>query len=313
MDNWLPRLVRRLDSLDIGDWTRSDVDRVLAELGWSIDVEDAGLLRTDLPGGRAGLGTDLDDGPVLSVPIPDGTDLRAAWSLVQEVLGRPTLRGGPGPWLRWRSEDTTIRLDARSIDLLPTERFEMTELRTFAHDPDACPYLWCISDGDQFLPGDRPVDDWDELARRLGTTVAGLISDLPALGELPVTLSVHGRVSEPDEEPATCYFKFGERGLRLEVPADPWPERVEALTALGWTPPSGEWITALTDDTFDWVTTPEGSASFAAEPGADAELAAHLAVGALKDLGLTPQGLSYRVGREGESLSAHLPSVGIAR
>ncbi|HEY1178674.1 MAG TPA: hypothetical protein VGF17_21165 [Phytomonospora sp.] len=311
MDAWLPATLRALYALDLGEWGPEDIGRVLVELGWTPDGVTAGLLRTPLPGGLAYLGDDADHGPVLSVPIPSGTGtFRTARRLAEDVLGPPTLLGGPGAWLRWRAPATTIRLDARSIRLTATDRFEATELRTFAYEFGAGPYLWCMAPAGRFLPGDRPAADWDELTERLTATVESLAADLPALDQTPATLSLNGGTGPV---PPTCYVAFGADGLRVEFPGDPTPERVEALTGMGWRPPSEEWVTALADDAFDWSSAPSGSASFSADVGRDAGEATRLAVGALRELGLRPDALTYWMGRDGEGLNAHLPYAGVVQ
>ncbi|MEU0808609.1 hypothetical protein [Streptomyces sp. NPDC005970] len=353
-DSQISGLVTGLAALDLGDWARPDITRVLSELGWTRAEEDAATtrlwtLRTGLPTGDAYAypGESTGFRPSLTVSLANhGTDAERAAEVfhtarraAERLLGHAPLRGGPGPWLRWRQPRTTLQLRFRggwrqdgedvrpeagvSLEVLPTEQFEYRELRTFQHTPEDAPYLWCrlvhcdAAEG-MLLPGDARAEGWKDFEERLERTLEALLDDAPLLGELPLTLMLSGPSLDGTPDCA-CYIKLTDDGLRLESALDPYPNVLSTLIELGWTPPSDDWIAALTSDDWDWFQEPSGEANFTHHlpgPGRgpaakQAATAARLVVGALRTVATEPAELSYWVGRNGENTGMRLPLLGV--
>ncbi|WP_329518525.1 DUF6301 family protein [Spirillospora sp. NBC_01491] len=339
LDDQMDDLIRSFSTLDLGGWQRPDIERVLAERGWSL-VEDRGVslgFSTGLPTGHGYASTDLDHSPALAVTLASGLDHAEAVEVfdtarrqAEDVLGPPPLRGGPGPWLRWRRPGATPRLRlARAcsdeatasvhLELLATDRYEHHEVRTARHQGEH-PYSWCRTvhtdetDG-MLVPGDAVAEDWRDVEDRLARTLRALVRDVPVLGEDPLTLVIEERDdgSRMPSEIPTCFVKLADGVLRVECPADPVPDMVLTLTELGWTAPSEAWITVLT--TGDWSTEPDGSPSFSRDWPLTSEVAAgdaaRLVVGALRAVEATLPALGYWVGRNGDNLGVRLPELGI--
>ncbi|WP_405615071.1 DUF6301 family protein [Streptomyces sp. NBC_01511] len=333
-------LIRSFSALDLGSWERPDIERVLAECGWSLVEERGGSLSfsTGLPTGVGYASTDLDDSPALTLTLARGLGhaeaaevFHTAAGHAEDVLGVPPLRGGPGPWLRWRRPGTTPRLRFRHgsaneatagvvLELLATDRYENQETRAAQHLGKQ-PSSWfrtvhtAATDG-MFTPGNDVAEDWADFEHRLARTLHALVRDVPMLGELPLSLVIDER-DDGERTPAeipTCFVRLADGVLRVESPADPKPDLVLTLTELGWTPPSKEWITVLTTD--DWSNAPDdGSPSFFRDwpmtSRTAADDAARLVVGALRAVGASLPALTYWVGRNGDNTGVRLPELGI--
>ncbi|MFI6288867.1 DUF6301 family protein [Streptomyces sp. NPDC051018] len=339
-DDQIGDLVRAFAVIDLGDWGRPDIERVLAEHGWSLDREREKVLcfSTGLPTGSGYADTDTGYSPALSVTLADGVGhaeavevFHTARRYAEELLGPAPMRGGFGPWLRWRRDGATPRLRfsrasrepvtaSVRLELLATDPYEYREASAVDHLGEP-PYSWCrIVHTDEMegvlIPGDTIAQSWEDVERGMAGTLEDLAEDLPVLGEQPLTLLIEDWSDdsrEPTDKP-TCYVRFTDGVLTVECPASPTPELVPVLTELGWTEPSADWA-AVAAGEWDWTSDPEGNPSFSREwpttsPAAPAD-AARLVTGALRATGATLPGLSYWVGRNGESLGVNLPALGI--
>jgi hypothetical protein len=345
----LADLVGRVVAADFGDWGRADLERVRAELGWLITEDRDGSLvaRTELPIAWVYPKTARPEEPgypSISIGVAESPDpgmatdaFQAVRAAVEAVLGPPQLRGGPEPWLRWRRPTTTVCLTLQTsgrlaepsavtrLEMVPTEPFENNEYVIFDNlewlEPDPAPYLWCrvlhdpATDG-MMLPGHHVAEDWTEFEPLLAQTLTSLASDVPILDEVPMTLAIEGPEANLPSETVCCFVNLTDQGLAIESTADPTVDRVPELTALGWLPPSDEWIHALQNEDFDWSSEPAGDAAFSrifARPfsAEDGRLAARLLTAALRSAGATINELTYWVGRGGNNLGVWLPRLGL--
>jgi hypothetical protein len=170
-DQWT-RLLRA----DPGGWSRADIDRVLAELGWHLRPDDvdpynewrlrvaadgplevtADLQNMSGYGGRFGEFVQID----VTRRYPVAEVEAAAAAVIAEVvavLGPPPMVGGPGPWARWRLPTTIVevRQDGPLMDhptgrvwlsVLPRDAAENFYSWTAKWSPDWQPgYLWRVS------------------------------------------------------------------------------------------------------------------------------------------------------------------------
>jgi hypothetical protein len=346
-------LVRRFAAINLGLWERPDLMRVIAEQGWSLRDEHAASLafRTGLPTEVGYASPNPEDAPALRIELASRVDrdqaldvFRTARRLAEDELGEAALRGGSGPWLRWRRPDSTpcLRFVSNAdgagnasvrLELLATERYENRETQD-ARYLGKQPYSWCrilhgaATDG-MFMPGEDTAKDWDDFEDRLGRTIRDVADGATLLGEDPLVLLIEERDDGsrwPGEIP-TCFVRLSDGVLRIECPTLPEPEIVQALTGMGWNTPQ-EVATAApasagdeeegtdrnTPDDADSEGSPDFSRVFPVAlpfPESDAREAARLVAGALRSLGATLDALTYWVGRKGVSLGVRLPQLGI--
>ncbi|MEU3322633.1 hypothetical protein [Streptomyces sp. NPDC006785] len=157
MENMIPRgnwlddeifrtFVREVAPLHFGSWSLTDVERTTSALGWELrePKEVAGQVwRRFAPrkGPSAGYGTLIADASepeqlrklnvrVVDLPPEDLATaagfIRAAWWVMEDELGPPTLWGGDsGPWMLWRRPGTSTLVHSHdggevSFELVPS-------------------------------------------------------------------------------------------------------------------------------------------------------------------------------------------------
>ncbi|MFI6978876.1 hypothetical protein ACIBSV_09785 [Embleya sp. NPDC050154] len=236
-------LVARFDVMSMGEWDRGAVERVTADLGWTLrsEVRHGLTFVGPLPGGWnyahrghvlgspgegcfTSLECDLartDDDGVL------GAVFKAANGAAEARMGPAPIRRGPGPVLRWRREETLLEIewtrDRVRLRLLATKVVEHHEyqLAEWGERDDSVAELG-VWQGylyrhaalrKAFTPGVRQAETWDEFGRWLGETLKALVTDM---GRLDDSLDMVIRTSD-DDDSRFVQFSCSAEELHLEA------------------------------------------------------------------------------------------------
>ncbi|MEW5659814.1 hypothetical protein ABGT92_31435, partial [Streptomyces cinereoruber] len=242
--------------------------------------------------------------PVVDMPPEDvrtAADMvRAAWWVMEEELGPPTLwGGGVGPWMLWRRPGSSLVVHADSEGQVD---FELVNTDA---DPDAAGRTdsrgsWRAADPEH-LPPAAPADpatDWDAMEKRLYRALRALAHDTPFL---PGMFILHlGSAQDPQR-----FVQCWNEGLELVIEATGYlhhPELADParLAESGWQSPHSLWQRRFPDAM--------GEASCA-------KTAAHMLVGELGNLGVDPADLvhSGTVSGRGHNFHLDLPGLGARR
>ncbi|MFD5107373.1 hypothetical protein [Streptomyces cinereoruber] len=320
-DDAFRELVRQTVPLRPGGWSLPEFEDAVSALGWELDEPDefAGQVRRRFvfrKGPWGGYGSvDSDPGeperilelrvPVVDMPPEDvrtAADMvRAAWWVMEDELGPPTLwGGGVGPWMLWRRPGSSLVVHADSSGQVD---FEL--VRTDA-DPDAAGRTdsrgsWRAADPAD-LPPAAPADSatgWDGVQQRLYEALLALTHDTPFL---PGRFILHlGSAHDPQR-----FVQCWNDGLELVIEATgylhhPEPADPARLAESGWRSSHSLWQRRFPD------AMREGAAS--------AKTAARMLVQELGSLGVDPADLvhSGTVSGRGHNFHLDLPGLGARR
>ncbi|MFJ3596093.1 TY-Chap domain-containing protein [Streptomyces sp. NPDC090126] len=331
MENMIPRgnrlgdemfrtFVREVASMHFGSRSLSDVERATSPLGWELQEpkEVAGRVwrrfaaRT---GPSAGYGTLIAAAPEperirkLNVRVVDllAEDLataagliRAAWWVMEEELGPPTLWGGDsGPWMLWRRRGAGILVHSHdggevSFELVPAAADSDEAGRGCSRG------RWRAAEPADLSPAspDLPGTTWEQVEKRLAETLRSLDHDPPFF---PGRFILHlGDAREPQR-----FVQCWSQDLSLVVEATGHLHRPDAadparMERNGWESSRSIWQRRFPD---------------AMDSPAHAATAAHMLVEELRQLGVDLADLSYDGTMSGRGRGFHLdlPDLGIPR
>lgn len=314
------KLLNQVAALDLGGWSLPEFERATSALGWELKPpeEVAGqVLRrfAARKGPWGGYGTVMADPStpdqvgtlnvrVVDLPAENVSTaaglVRAAWWVMEQEFGPPTLWGGDiGPWMLWRRPDTSFLVHSHdggevSLELLHTNADADTAGR------DDSRGSWRAS-----TPSDLPVSptrtsgaSWDDVQKRLYEALRALNHDTPFLpGRFILRLE---SAREPDRL-VQCWSQ----DLDLVIEATGYvhhPELADSsrLADSGWEPAQSLWQRRLPN---------------AMENSAHAKTAVHMLVEELQNLDIDLADLVYNGTMDGRGQSFHLdlPKLGIPR
>ncbi|WP_097880745.1 TY-Chap domain-containing protein [Streptomyces sp. st140] len=331
MENMIPRgnwldddifrtFVREVAPLHFGSWSLTDVERTTSALGWELrePKEVAGQVwRRFAPrkGPSAGYGTLIADASepeqlrklnvrVVDLPPEDlatAADLiRAAWWVMEDELGPPTLWGGDsGPWMLWRRPGTSILVHSHdggevSFELVPSATDSDGAGRGYSRG------RWRAAESADLPPAspELPGATWEQVEKRLAETLRSLDHDTPFF---PGRFILHlGDARDPQR-----FVQCWSQDLSLVVEATGHLHRPDAadparMTQNGWEFSRSIWQRRFPD---------------AMDEPAHAATAARMLVEELRQLCVDLSGLSYDGTMSGRGRGFHLdlPDLGIPR
>ncbi|MEU4332542.1 TY-Chap domain-containing protein [Nonomuraea dietziae] len=266
-DAQLRELVRRFATLDLAGWDDASFDRAREHLGWQAAVysPEQEARRARFPrlysaeeydtalGAESGTfarhGAD-DVRTRVSLRAGQGDELFLALrSLLEELLGPPSLLRGPGPLLRWRGPVRLLELErvrgTAYLRACPAEAIEKDEYRTaqWAEAEDGLGQLgyWQMigrrpEATDLFIPGGYAANDWAEFEERLAETLRSVVADFALLAPSSHFTAV---IRTPRERAYAQWTTDPAWGLEIQaaIPAEPSPTWESDLIGLGWSPP----------------------------------------------------------------------------
>ncbi|NUV66387.1 MULTISPECIES: hypothetical protein [unclassified Streptomyces] len=335
MENMIPRgnwlgdhtfrtFVKEVAPLRFGSWSLAEFEHVTSGLGWELQEpkEVAGQVWRRFPprkGPSAGYGTLIADASeperirklnvrVVDLPAEDLATaagfIRAAWWVMEEELGSPTLWGGDsGPWMLWRRPDTSILVHSHdegevSLELLPAATdsdsvgSRHSRGRWRAAEPADLPAA--PAPGSPDLSGTT----WEAVEKRLSETLRSLDYDTPFF---PGRFILHlGDARDPQR-----FVQCWSQDLSLVVEATGHLHRPDAadparMERNGWESSRSIWQRRFPD---------------AMDSSAHAATAARMLVEELRQLGVDLADLSYDGTMSGRGRGFHLdlPDLGIPR
>ncbi|MFJ1802547.1 TY-Chap domain-containing protein [Streptomyces sp. NPDC088180] len=211
MENMIPRgswldddifrkLVREVTPLRFGSWSLSDFEHTTSGLGWELrDPQEVvgQVWRRFAPrkGPWGGYGTVIADASspdqvrklnvrVVDLPAEDTASaaglVRAAWWVVEEELGPPTMWGGDaGPWMLWRLPGACLLVHTHdegevSLELLPPDAGSDAAGGGYSHG------RWRAAEqaGLPTVPAASGAT-WEDVEKRLSQTLRSLGHDSP--------------------------------------------------------------------------------------------------------------------------------------
>ncbi|MFD5642724.1 hypothetical protein ACFWIP_13315 [Streptomyces anulatus] len=321
-DDTFRELVREVTPLRFGSWSLSEFERATSELGWELRdpkkvVGQVWRRFAPRKGPWGGYGTVIADASepdqvrklnvrVVDLPAEDIATaaglVRAAWWVMEEELGPPTMWGGDsGPWMLWRRPDACLLVHTHdegevSLELLPPDadadaagggysrgRWRAAELAGLPSAPAA---------------PSAPGTTWEEVEKRLSEALRSLDHDTPFF---PGMFILHlGSAGDPQR-----FVQCWSQDLGLVIEATGYlhqPEAVDAarLTDNGWDASRSVWQRRFPD---------------AMDQPAHAATGARMLVEELRHLGVDPADLSYDGTMTGRGRGFHLelPDLGIPR
>ncbi|MEU6956198.1 hypothetical protein [Streptomyces sp. NPDC045714] len=330
MENTIPRgnwldddvfrtLVREVTPLRFGSWSLSDFERATSELGWELrdPKEVVGQVRRRFAprkGPWGGYGTVVSDASapeqvrrlnvrVVDLPADDRTTaaglVRAAWWVMEEELGPPTVWGGDmGPWMLWRLPGVCLLVHSHdegevSLELLPPDA------DTDAAGGGYSRGRWRAAEQAE-LPAVPTASGptWEDMEKRLSETLRSLTHDTPFF---PGRFILHlGSADDPRR-----FVQCWSQDLGLVVEATGYLHRPDAadparLARSGWVSSPSVWQRRFPD---------------AMDEPAHAATGARMLVEELRHLGVGPADLSYDGTMTGRGRGFHLdlPDLGIPR
>ncbi|MFE5852685.1 hypothetical protein ACFQ61_05625 [Streptomyces sp. NPDC056500] len=325
--NWLDddvfrELVREIILLRLGGWSLEEFERAGAVLGWELGEpsEVAGQVwRRFLPrrGPWGGNGTVIaglsEPGRIhtLRVPVVDlppgdvwtASDLvRAAWWVMEEELGPPTLWGGRvGPWMLWRRPGGSLVVHSHHSGRVNLELVHTgPDSDAATHGGSRC--SWRAADP-AHLPAapagpHEPTTGWDRIQERLFQALRALTHDTPFL---PARFILHLASAHDPHRFVQCWNDGSELVIEatgyLHHPELAAPAR---LADSGWNLTQPVWQRRFPQAARDW-----GSS----------RTAACMLVEELKNLGTDPAHLvhSGTVTGRGRAFHLDLPETGVRR
>ncbi|MFE3560441.1 hypothetical protein ACFXKW_37165 [Streptomyces sp. NPDC059193] len=316
------KLVQEIAPLRLGGWSLSEFERATSALGWELEgpSEVAGQIwRQFLPrkGPMGGYGTVVADTsqpeqihtlriPVVDMPADDvrhAADMvRAAWWIMEEELGPPTLWGGNiGPWMLWRRPGSSLIVYSDSAGHMDLELVH-TDADADAAARGDSRGSWRATDPAHLPPAlaapARTSTRWDEVQERLHRALCSLNYDTPFF---PGRFILHlGSAHDPQR-----FVQCWSDGLDLVIEATGYvhhPELADParLTESGWKLSHSLWQRRFPD---------------AMEESAHSQAAARMLVGELRNLGIDLADLVHSGTMTGRGRDFHLdlPAVGLRR
>ncbi|MFI1570243.1 TY-Chap domain-containing protein [Streptomyces anulatus] len=321
-DDTFRELVREVTPLRFGSWSLSEFEHATSELGWELREPKkvvGQVWRRFAPrkGPWGGYGTVIADASepdqvrklnvrVVDLPAEDIATaaglVRAAWWVMEEELGPPTMWGGDsGPWMLWRRPGACLLVHTHdegevSLELLPPDadadaagggysrgRWRAAELAGLPSAPAA---------------PSAPGTTWEEVEKRLSEALRSLDHDTPFF---PGRFILHlGSADDPQR-----FVQCWSQDLGLVVEATGYLHRPDAadparLAQNGWDSSPSVWQRRFPD---------------AMDDPAHAATAARMLVGELRHLGVGLADLSYDGTMTGRGRGFHLelPDLGIPR
>lgn len=314
-------LVREIVPLRLGGWSLREFERATSALGWELGEPDdvAGQIRRHfLPGkgpwgGYGSVTTDPAEPErirELRVSVVDlfsedvraaADEVRAAWWIMEEEVGPPTLWGGrSGPWMLWRLPGGSLIVHSQEglmdLELVPAGAApDVTAPRT----PRS---LWRAAETDHLPPAlaapAAPGTHWDDAQERLAQALRSLNEDTPFF---PGRFILHlGSAHDPHR-----FVQCWSDGPDLVIEATAYAHHPELadparLAENGWALSHSLWQRRF---------------PHAMKNSACATTAAHMLVGELRNLDITLADLVYSgtmTGR-GHGFQLDLPEVGLRR
>ncbi|WP_329159188.1 DUF6301 family protein [Streptomyces anulatus] len=325
--NWLDddtfrELVREVTPLRFGSWSLSEFEHATSELGWELrEPKEIGsrVWRGFAPrkGPWGGYGTVISDASepeqvrklnvrVVDLPAEDIATaaglVRAAWWVMEEELGPPTMWGGDsGPWMLWRLPGTCLLVHTHdegevSLELLPPDADADAAGRGYSRG------RWRAAEpaGLPSAPAAPPAPGttWEEVEKRLSEALRSLGHDTPFF---PGRFILHlGSADDPQR-----FVQCWSQDLGLVIEATGYLHQPDAadparLVRNGWDFSPSVWQRRFPD---------------AMDDPAQAATAARMLVDELRHLGVDLAGLSYDGTMTGRGRGFHLelPDLGIPR
>ncbi|MGW7588978.1 TY-Chap domain-containing protein [Streptomyces rubiginosohelvolus] len=331
MENMIPRgnwldddifrtFVREVAPLHFGSWSLADVERATSVLGWELREprEVTGQVwRRFAPrkGPSAGYGTLIADASepeqlrklnvrVVDLPPEDLATaagfVRAAWWVMEDELGPPTLWGGDsGPWMLWRRPGTSMLVHSHdggevSCELLPSATDSDAAGRGYSRG------RWRAAEPADLPPAspDLPGATWEQVEKRLAETLRSLDHDTSFF---PGRFILHlGDARDPQR-----FVQCWSQDLSLVVEATGHLHRPDAADPARMTRNGWEFSRSIWQRRFP----------HAMDDPAHAATAARMLVEELRQLGVGLSDLSYdgTMSGRGRGLHLDLPDLGIPR
>ncbi|MFE6915522.1 TY-Chap domain-containing protein [Streptomyces rubiginosohelvolus] len=331
MENMIPRgnwlsddifrtFVKEVAPLRFGSWSLSEFERTTSALGWELgepkEIASQVWRRYDArKGPSAGYGTLIADASepeqvrklnvrVIDLPADDLASaagfIRAAWWVMEEELGPPTLWGGDsGPWMLWRRPGSSILVHSHdegevSLELLPSATDSDSAGRGYSRG------RWRAAEPADLPPAspDLPGTTWEQVEKRLSETLRSLDYDTPFF---PGGFILHlGHARDPQR-----FVQCWSQDLSLIIEASGHLHRPDAADPArmeqdGWGSSRLTWQRRFPD---------------AMDDPAHAATAARMLVEELRHLGVDLADLSYDGTMSGRGRGFHLdlPDLGIPR
>ncbi|MFI7089409.1 TY-Chap domain-containing protein [Streptomyces anulatus] len=325
--NWLDddtfrELVREVTPLRFGSWSLPEFEQATSELGWELrePKEIVGQVwRRFAPrkGPWGGYGTVIADASepeqvrklnvrVVDLPAEDIATaaglVRAAWWVMEEELGPPTMWGGnSGPWMLWRRPGACLLVHTHdegevSLELLPSDADADAAGRGYSRG------RWRAAEpaGLPTAPAAPPAPGttWEEVEKRLSEALRSLDHDTPFF---PGRFILHlGSADDPQR-----FVQCWSQDLGLVIEATGYLHQPDAadparLARNGWDSSPSVWQRRFPD---------------AMDDPAHAATAARMLVEELRHLGVDLADLSYDGTMTGRGRGFHLelPDLGIPR
>lgn len=315
-------MVREVVPLHFGSWSLSDFEHATSELGWELrePKEVVGQVWRRFAarkGPRSGYGTVIADASapdqvrklnvrVVDMPAEDIATaaglVRAAWWVMEEELGPPTMWGGDsGPWMLWRLPGACLLVHTHdegevSLELLPPDadtdaagdgysrgRWRAAEQSVLPVAP-AAPHT--------------PGPTWEDVEKHLSETLRSLNYDTPFF---PGRFILHLGSADDPQRFVQCWSQ--DLGLVIEATGhlhQPDAADPARLARSGWEFSRSIWQRRFPD---------------AMDDRAHAATAARMLVEELRQLGTDLADLSYDGTMTGRGRGFHLdlPDLGLPR
>ncbi|MFE9860004.1 hypothetical protein [Streptomyces sp. NPDC005780] len=315
-------LVRQVAPLRPGGWSLPEFERAISALGWELrgPREVGGQIWRRFvarKGPWGGYGTVIADASepeqvrkvnvrVVDLPAEDlrtaADPVRAAWWVMEEELGPPTLWGGDaGPWMMWRRPGACLAVHTHdegevSLELLPADAGTDVIGRGYARGS------WRAADPAGLPPvpttPTRRSTSGGEVQKRLYEALRSLTYDAPFF---PARFILHLSSARDPQRFVQCWS----HGLELVIEATGYlhhPELADParLTRNGWELPHSLWQRRFPD---------------ARDDHAQAETAARMLVEELRQLAVDPADLVHGGSMTGRGRGFHLdlPHLGLPR
>ncbi|GAB4002047.1 hypothetical protein GCM10029992_39220 [Glycomyces albus] len=293
----LIELIRRARQTDFGRWSKQDLQRAMASLGWNVRSAevDIGMWRAE---------TGYDTGDAIADSIPPGTPVsgradfysvevmvlrsaergrqgenhrtlifREVLRTMMNELGAPEVRGGDGgPWVRWHRGQLVFELHLRrfhggvNLRLLSPELFDQLEAHAVSKGDVSG---WEAYARKSKHPPEPACHELGEFTERLSSLLGDMAADVP-------TIDTSGTVLLRTSDWSARYVAaFVDGGLRVEASAavtGTWRGGLSSLPSMGYRAPSGG--------------QPNWSRSFPSSDRAATTQAAHMMVDALRAFGI---------------------------